>query len=252
MAQGAAERVAGAEPVDDLDRHRRHLGPLVAAARQHARRALLDDREIQALGRRRRARVAAADRRVPLVEVADRDRRVRERLRGLAGDLARLPEHRAVVEVEHRDPPAAASLQRRERRRAAGLLREPGPGDPEHARRPDRLEVELFGANLEIRRLRLAVEVQREVVGREDLAERQRRVQALDRRDVAVVDAEPAQRVVQELAERVRPRARDHRAAAGRSAPPRPRRSSRCRPGTCRTTPPRAATRRSGAGRCPR
>ena len=126
----------------------------------------------------------------------------------------RVPEHRAVVEVEHRDPVAAARLERGERGAAARLLREPGDGGPEHARGADRVEVELLGTDLEIGRLGLTVEVQREVVGREDLAERDRRGEALDRRDVAVVDAEAAQRVVQELAERVLARARDHGGAA--------------------------------------
>ena len=42
----------------------------------------------------------------------------------------------------------------------------------------DRVEVELVRADLEVRRLGVAVEVEREVVGREDLAERDRRGQA--------------------------------------------------------------------------
>jgi hypothetical protein len=51
------------------------------------------------------------------------------------------------------------------------------------------------------------------VVGREDLAEGHRRRQARDRGDVAVVDAELSERVVEVLAERVLAGAGDDRAA---------------------------------------
>ena len=82
------------------------------------------------------------------------------------------------------------------------------------ARGADRVEVELVGADLEVGRLGVAVEVEREVVGREDLAERERRGQARHAGHVAVVDAEAAQRVVQEEAEGIVARAGDHGAVA--------------------------------------
>jgi hypothetical protein len=68
--------------------------------------------------------------------------------------------------------------------------------------------------DLQVGRLGLAIEVQREVVGREDLAERHGRRQSRDLGDVAVVDPEAPQCVVQEGAERVGPGAGDHRAAS--------------------------------------
>ena len=105
------------------------------------------------------------------------------------------PEHRAVVEVVDRHPRRPrALLQRRERRGAARLGRQPGPGRPEHARLADRVEVELVRRHGHVGRLRLAVEQQREVVGREDLAEHDRRAQRRVRADERVVDAEAAQR----------------------------------------------------------
>ncbi len=54
VAERAAEGVPGAEAVDDVDGDGRHDDRLVAASAQHARRALLDDR--QARRRRRAAR----------------------------------------------------------------------------------------------------------------------------------------------------------------------------------------------------
>ena len=48
VAQRPAERVTGAEAVDDLDRHRRHLDRLVPVVREHALGALLDDRQADA------------------------------------------------------------------------------------------------------------------------------------------------------------------------------------------------------------
>jgi hypothetical protein len=62
----------------------------------------------------------------------------------------------------------------------------------------------------QVGRLRKAVEVQREVVRREDLAERDRGRQAVHRRHEAIVHTEPAQRVVQEGTERVVPGPADH------------------------------------------
>ena len=76
VAQGPAERVTGAEAVDDLDRHRRYLDRRRAVVREHALGALLDDREVDAelvQRPRGRYRLPLADRGLALVEVADRD-----------------------------------------------------------------------------------------------------------------------------------------------------------------------------------
>ena len=63
VAQRAAEPVAGAETVDDLDRDRRHLdGLVVRVRRQHALRALLDDGELDARGRAAHPRRARGSR----------------------------------------------------------------------------------------------------------------------------------------------------------------------------------------------
>jgi len=58
------------------------------------------------------------------------------------------------------------------------------------------------------------VKVQRKVVGREDLAERDRRRVGRHRHHVPVVHAVPAQRLVDEAAERVVAGTGDHRHAA--------------------------------------
>ena len=99
----AAERVAGAEPADDLDRDRRHLDALRARAREHALGPALDDRQLDAELEQRLGSplgVARPGRHGRLVAIADRDRRVRERFARPAPGLALVvPEHRAVVEV---------------------------------------------------------------------------------------------------------------------------------------------------------
>src|SRR4029079_12041991 len=77
-----------------------------------------------------------------------------------------------------------------------------------------RVQVELVGLDLQVRGARAAVEVQREVVGREDLAERHGRRQVRTRGDEPVVDVEALERVVQELAERVRAGAADQTGAS--------------------------------------
>ena len=218
VTQRAAERVARAEAVDDVDRHRRHLDVGLAVVGEHALRALLDDRQRDpplVQRPRRGVRLALADGGLALVEVADRDVDVGQRLLDpLAGLLAGGPEHRPVVQVEDGVAAAGPGPQRGQRGLAAGLLGQAGDRDPEDLRVADRVEVELVGVDLHVRRARAAVEVQREVVGREDLAEGHGRRQVRHRGDVAVVHAEALQRVVQELAERVGPGAGDDRAAA--------------------------------------
>ena len=73
---------------------------------QHAAGALLDDGELDAEVEQRvggSLRVALADRDLALLAVADRDRDMLQRaLHLLGGCGGRLPEHRPVVEVEHR------------------------------------------------------------------------------------------------------------------------------------------------------
>ena len=80
VAQGAAERVAGAEAVDDVDGEGRHLDALVAGRGEHALGALLDDGELDAaLEQRvgRPLRVGLADGDLALLAVADGDGHVR-------------------------------------------------------------------------------------------------------------------------------------------------------------------------------
>ena len=88
-----------------------------------------------------------------------------------------------------------------------GSWHSPVPVDPEDVGRRDRVEVELVGPDLEVGRGREPVEVEREVVGREDLAERHRRAAGPGTADdEPVVDAEAAQGLVDVAAERVRRR----------------------------------------------
>ena len=98
-------------------------------------------------------------------------------------------------------------------RRPARLLGEAGDGGPVDAGVADRVERHLVGVDEQVGRDRVAVEVEREVVGREDLAEGHRRRRAVDGGDEAVVDAEVLQRLVDVAAERVASGARDERGA---------------------------------------
>jgi hypothetical protein len=212
----AAEGVAGPEAAQRLQAHRLDLDELVRRAGEHALGPALDDRQAHAeveqpLGGLER--VARADRDLDLVAVAHRDGRVRERRPRLAAGLVGVgPEHRPVVEVVDRDP-LAAGRERGERRRPARLGRQPGAGRPEHARGADRVEVELVGREREVGRRRLAVEEQREVVGRVDLAEREWGAQRRVRGDEARVDPEALEVAAQVAPERVVPDLRDHRRA---------------------------------------
>src|SRR5690606_16607278 len=184
--------------------------------------SLLDHGQLHAElagGRRGGARVAGAHRGLPFVEVAGGDGDVRQRLAHPApGLLAGLPEHRPVVQVEHGDAAAAAGAQRGQGGGAAGLGAQPGDGGPEDPGRGDRVQVQLLGADLQVGGLGVAaVEVEREVVGREDLAEGDRGGPAGDLGDEPVVDAEAAQLPADEPAERVGAGAGDD---GGRAAVP--------------------------------
>ena len=207
VAQRAAERVTGAEPVEHVDRHRRHLdrhGPVV---REHALRTLLDDRETDAELVQRAGggqRLPLPHRGIALVEVADRDGHMRQRLLDpVPGLLPRVPEHRPVIQVQDGDLPSPSRLQRGEGRGTARLGAKTGPGDPEDTRRADGVQVQFLAVDLQVRCFRPAVEVEREVVRREDLAERHRRRELRHRGDIAVVDAIRPQRRVHEPPERV-------------------------------------------------
>ena len=92
---------------------------------------------------------------------------------------------------------------------AALLVRQPGHRGPEDARVRDGVERHLVGLHHEVRRLGVAVEVEREVVRREHLAEGHRGRQALDGGDEAIVDAEAQQLAVHEPPEGVVPGAGD-------------------------------------------
>ncbi len=96
---------------------------------------------------------------------------------------------------------------------AAWLFGQSGDGRPVQPRRSDCVGVDLARCDLEVRGTRLAVEVQREVIRREDLAEGDRgRVLVVDR-DVAVVDAEAREFGSDESSERIVADAGDQRRA---------------------------------------
>ena len=165
VAQRAAEGVPGAEAVDDLDRER--------AAPRRARRACAAStpsgpclttasstpRVQQRVGGRAPGRVSPTatshSSRLPTATVDVRQRRAAPASLRLA---ARRPEHRPVVEVEH----GAAAASPRACQRGDGAPCGSAPGDrpvtvdPEDAGRRDRVEVELVGADLQVRRGRAA------------------------------------------------------------------------------------------------
>src|SRR5690242_5339985 len=226
VAQRPAERVAGAEAVHDVDGHWRDLGGGRAVGGEDALGALLDDGELHARVvqlARRPEWFPGADGGVALVEVAHRHGRVRQRLLDpVPGLLAGRPEHRAVVQVEDGDVFPGSGPEGGQGGGAARLLGQAGDGNPEDAGLSDGVEVELAFVDLQVGGLGQAVEVQREVVGGEDLAEGHRRGQVLDRGDVAIVDAVVPERLMQEPAERVVAGAGDDG-----SAPPVPGRCDR-------------------------
>ena len=212
VAQRAAERVAGAEPVDDLDAHRRRPRRLArAVAREHALGPALDDRQRDAqLEQRvgRRARLARAD----------RDRRPRRgcRRRRSRGGAPRAPSGRASDSSDQNigrwsrswTVIAPARSRRGPRARPAspsGSARPTGRCRSSRRCRASRIAARSRSSTrrAHVRRLRLAVEEQREVVGREDLAEDDRRAQRRVGADPARVDAEVLERLAHVRAERV-------------------------------------------------
>ena len=102
-------------------------------------------------------------------------------------------------------------------RTAAWLFGQSGNRRPVQPGAAHGVGVDLVGADLQVGSRRLAVEVQREVVRREDLAERHRRRVLVVGGDVAVVDAEPAQFLADEPAERIVADAGDQRRAVAQA-----------------------------------
>ena len=126
----------------------------------------------------------------------------------------RLPEDRPVIEIEDRQRAGAPRHDGRQDGCSTRLLTEAGDGHPENSGSLNRLVVEVLRSNLEIRSLRSAIEVEREVVGWKYLAERHRRRLSGDGGDVTIVDSESAERIVDELPERVSAGTADDRRAA--------------------------------------
>ena len=195
---------------------------LVAAHAQHARRALLDDGELDP-GREQRRGGRARGRVSPIAtshssQVADRDVDAGRAaaLMCVVGLVARRPEHRPVVEVEdggavrRRAPPARPWWPRGD-----GSCAEAGAGDPEDVGGRDRVEVELVGVDLEVGRRRAAG---RSRAGSRRAGRSRRTSPASAGPATAVTKRsstpKPAQRLVDEAAERVVAGAGDHRGAA--------------------------------------
>jgi hypothetical protein len=208
VAECATECIARAEAVEDVDRERRHLDALVARAGENAPGPSLDHGQVDAVLEQRirgAAGLVLADRSQALVQVADGNRCLAEYLLYLLSrGLSRRPEHRPVVKVEDGVLPPIAGIERYAVGRTARLGRQSGTGDPEHAGRSNRVEVEIARFELQVSRQRRSpVEVEGEVVRRKDLAERDLREHALDGSDVTVVDAELSEGVAQVTTERV-------------------------------------------------
>ena len=156
--------------------------------------------------------VGLADRDLTLLAVADGDGHVLEcplHLLGCGG--GRLPEHRPEVQVEDGVPARWRGLPGCEMSAAAGLFGESGDRRPVQSGGSHGVDVDLVRTNLEVGCAGAAVEVQREVVRREDLAERHRgRVFVVGQHE-AVVDPEVGELGVDEPAERVVAHPRDQR-----------------------------------------
>src|SRR5581483_8873206 len=120
------------------------------------------------------------------------------------------PEQRAVVEVEHRVPPAPARVQHRARRRPRHPRRQRGRRDPEDGRLPRRLQVTLLELDLLVRGGGLAVEEEGRVVRRVHRRERERRPVLRMRADEGGVDAEAGERAADVLAEALLADGGDH------------------------------------------
>src|SRR5665647_179369 len=205
VAERAPETVTGTESVNHLDRIRLNLNAVVSRFRENTAWAHFHDRELDAAlqqGIRCTMRIAFADRDFALLAIADRDRDLSECTLHLEGrELWRIPEHRAVVEVQDGEWPTFARRPGSEVGGSAWLLRKTGDGRPIDARSTDRVKVQLAHIDHEVRRDRRAVKVEREVVWCKDLAERDRRIQPVHGPHESIIDAQATQFPANESAE---------------------------------------------------
>ena len=211
--QRAAERVAGAETADDLDRVRGYDGRPVGGGDEHSVAAHLHQRQLDAAREQplgRLVRVAGADRDLDLGPVADGDGHVVEHRVVLGARLLRRrPEHLAPVEVE--DGPAAraglrtwAPGQHLELGGARGLDAHAGAGHPQDRHVGHHVPRDVLGGDRQVGSDRRPVERERRVLGRVELAEDDWRLQPCGGADVRRVHAEAGQRLADVVAEAVR------------------------------------------------
>ena len=99
-------------------------------------------------------------------------------------------------------------------RSAAGLAREAGDGQPENGGIPDGLLIELARLDHQIGRYRVAIEIQREVIRRENLTQHQRSLEPFNILDVAGADAESLEFSANKAPERIRSGPGNHRGGA--------------------------------------
>ena len=159
MAERPAERVAGAQCADDVDRHRRQHAPLVGGRDEHAVAALLHERELDAAREQRvggRVGIGLADGDLALGPIANGDGRLIDgRADRRTGFVLGGPERRAIVEVEDRVHAPSSLVEEGAHGRARGLIRERSRADPEDRHRPHDVGIDILDAQLHVRRLRL-------------------------------------------------------------------------------------------------
>ena len=215
MTQCPAETVPGTDAVDHLDRDRRDLDDLIRGLRQHPARALLDHGQLHPELQQPPGddlRICRAHRHLAFLEVADGHAGVRQHRAQLAACLRRRrPERGPVVQVQHRQLTGLAGGQRDRVGRPARLLGQARAGGPEDPGRGDLRHRQPGRLDLQVRRPGIAVEPDREVVRREDLAERHRRGRPGDGGHERVIDTQPAQLGVHVAAERILAGPGDHR-----------------------------------------
>jgi hypothetical protein len=114
----------------------------------------------------------------------------------------------------HRDAAPAPAFQRAERRSPAGLVGQAGAGGPEHPRAADGVEIEVLEPKPHVGRRGLAVEQEREVIGRVQLTEDDRRAELGIGSHEAVIHPESAQALPDVGPEPVGADSGDHRRRA--------------------------------------